>query len=252
MLLTRDESVRSGCCPVPSVPGFSGLQLLTPLSVRAAETGRVILRAMRIYVDVDDVLSETVRSMLVIAAERFGRRRRYDDIREFDLRVSFEFDEETHHRFMQAVHEPAVLRSFDVIPGAIEVLDEWQRAGHEICIVTGRPPTSERVTRDWLEQRGIPFSSLVCVDKYGRHGALHGGASRRLEALATEKYAFAIEDSVTIARFLAGLGTPVALLSRPWNLNADVGDGVFRVADWEQVSACFASHIARRAAPAQA
>lgn len=201
---------------------------------------------VRIYVDIDDVLAETARGLLAVAASRFDRRRSYDDLYEFELRDALGFDAETHRRFMHAAHEPEVLASFELTPGCVEVLEAWQRGGHEICLVTGRPPTCERATREWLERYRIPFASLAFVDKYGRHEALYGVPSFGVDALVSEHYAFAVEDSAPTAHFLASHGTPVALFTRPWNRSAAASGALRRVMDWAGVSAWFEDVLTSR------
>jgi hypothetical protein len=139
---------------------------------------------------------------------------------------------------MDAAHEPEVLLGFHVVDGAVAVLDAWRQARHTVCVVTGRPPTTEQATRRWLEQHGVAHATLSFVDKYGSHGPLYGLASVGLETLAQAHYSFAVEDSLAMARFLAECGTPVALLTRPWNAGTEV-PGAHRCADWTEVERCF-------------
>ena len=49
-----------------------------------------------IYVDLDDVLCETARGFLGLLQREFDRRVAFEDIRDFDLGVSFGLDEIEH------------------------------------------------------------------------------------------------------------------------------------------------------------
>ncbi len=55
-----------------------------------------------------------------------------------------------------------------LVEDARPALERWSRAGYEIHLLTGRPPTTENATRDWLATHAIPHVQLDFVDKYGR------------------------------------------------------------------------------------
>lgn len=64
---------------------------------------------------------------------------------------------------------------------AKEVLEGWRRDGHEVVIVTARMKewfgNPEKVSRDWLEKRHIPYDELVAdipFKEKGKYCAEHG------------------------------------------------------------------------------
>lgn len=64
---------------------------------------------------------------------------------------------------------------------AKEVLEGWRRDGHEVVILTARLKewfgNPEKVSRDWLEKRHIPYDELVAEVPFGEKGrycAEHG------------------------------------------------------------------------------
>ena len=188
-----------------------------------------------IYVDLDDVLCETARGFLGLLRREFDRRVAFEEIRDFDLGVSFGLDEIELERFFERAHDPELLAALVPISESIETLAGWTRAGHEVAVVTGRPTRSREDSRRWLERHRVPHDSLTFVDKYGR-AAIDAGDAVPLAALEPRSYRFAVEDSLATAHYLRErLDIPVLLLDRPWNRGSSAG--ITRCGDWREVRA---------------
>jgi uncharacterized HAD superfamily protein len=204
------------------------------------------VRAGRIYVDLDDVLSETIRPITTLLEQRFGRRVAVEDIVHFDLGRSFELSGDDLAELMRLVHEPEVLASFAPNPGAARALEGWMERGYAVAVVTGRPPSSERASRAWLAAHRIPHTEFACVDKYGRPDwGDSGEPAPALDSLENLDFSLAVEDSLEVAaRLVERFGVPVALMDRPWNrdvagLGAEAARGIVRCRGWDEVSARF-------------
>jgi uncharacterized HAD superfamily protein len=205
---------------------------------------------MRVYVDMDDVLCQTVRSLVDVLHQLFGRRVAIEDIRDFELSVSFDLDRGQWEALMRAAHEPRVLESMHPVFGAREVLREWNAAGCELAVVTGRPPSSAEPSRRWLARHAIPHDRIDFVDKYGRSDWSEQDGHAQpvaLEELAQQGFDLAVEDSRDMAVRLAGeLGVPVALIDQPWNrepiAKTQGGHRVVRCRDWSDVRRHFPFH----------
>ena len=175
--------------------------------------------AKPIYVDMDDVLAETGRTFLKVLQEEFGKQVDWDQIHDYDLGVSLGLDEESLTRFMHAVHRPEVLASVVPMAGSLEALEGWIEQGYEIEVVTGRPSSTEEISRKWLESNEMPHHSLIHVDKYAWEEELLGtSAGVPLIHLADNGYRLVVEDSAEVALHLTEIiDAPVAVLDRPWN-----------------------------------
>jgi uncharacterized HAD superfamily protein len=200
----------------------------------------------KIYVDLDDVLSQTGQTFLDVLEEDFGRRVEFESIVDFDLGHSFEMDAEELERFMHHAHAPEILARMVPIPGAVEVLAAWRAAGYRVEVVTGRPPSAFRASREWLERHRFPHDALRFVDKYGRGGVdpETGVEATPIADLARDGYCLAIEDAAHVGRYLAGeLGIPVILLERPWNRGESLGvvngTRMVRCRDWTEIGERF-------------
>lgn len=204
--------------------------------------------AKQIYVDLDDVLSETGRTFLRVLAEEFGKEVEWDQIHDYDLGVSLGLDEDSLTRFMHAVHRPEVLSTVAPMAGSLAALEMWIEQGYEIEVVTGRPGSTEDVSRKWLKNNGMPHHSLIHVDKYAWEEELLGTSSGvPLVRLAGNGYRLAVEDSAEVAIHLTEiLEAPVVVLDRPWNrrrLDAHPNaDGrIVRCKNWQEIFERFPS-----------
>ena len=202
--------------------------------------------ARRVYVDIDDVVSDTIERLVDLLELRHGRRVDIEDVAHFDLERSFGLDSEEIASLMEEAHSDAVIESLEPTEGAALVLGHWKRGGDRIDFVTGRPPTTHAASRRWLADRGIDHDGLHHLDKWGRWGPV--AAARpivRFEELTDFAFDFAVEDSLdTAVRLVEALDVPVALMDRPWNRSLErvapeVRAKLVRCRGWEQVATAF-------------
>jgi uncharacterized HAD superfamily protein len=192
-----------------------------------------------IYVDLDDVVAETLTTFARLANDLYGKHIRFEDIFSFDLGRSFGLDEHELRRFMEIAHRREVLLE-KVSPNqeALAVLREWVDCGADITIVTGRPVSTYEDTLDWLQRFEVPFHGLCFVRKYGRNDL---GETRRrplhLRRLAKAPFLFSVEDNLKTASYIAlRTNVPVMLLDKPWNRTSDAPDNlIVRCAGWSEV-----------------
>ncbi len=197
-----------------------------------------------VYIDFDDVLCETARAFTGLLEREFGKQVAFEDIHTFNLGQAFDLDEAQIAHLMEAGHQPDFLETLAPVPGALDGLRQWAAEGVAIHIVTGRPARTEPSSRAWLHAYAVPHDALLFVDKYGRN-LMPGGTAPTLtlEALARLDFALAIEDAPHMADHLARhTPWPVAVIERPWNRCATIGNGngrVHRCRDWSEILARF-------------
>ena len=188
-----------------------------------------------IFIDMDDVISETTRCYPALVKEAFGIEIDYEAIADFDLSTSFGLTHAQLAHLFQVVHREEVLMGFSPVPGVVETLGHWQDGGYPIAIVTGRPPETREVSLAWLRQWNIPFDSFDICDKYGRHTPSQG-PSMTLEELQSRPYTLAVEDSLSMGLFLSEtMKVPTFLFNRPWNQNGTMAPAVTRCASWQEI-----------------
>ncbi len=197
----------------------------------------------RIYVDIDDVLSQTIESLIDLLEQIHARRVAVEEVHHFHLEHSFGLSEAEIHAFMERAHADEVIESIEPMPGATEVLSDWAASGHEVTLVTGRPPITNQASRRWLERHAIPHAALHHLDKWSRPSWNHAGLpALRFEEIPELGFDFAVEDSLdTAIRLVDEFEIPVALMDRPWNrdlsgLPGRVREGLHRCVGWDEVA----------------
>ncbi|MGI6479443.1 MAG: 5' nucleotidase, NT5C type [Salinivirgaceae bacterium] len=188
-----------------------------------------------IYVDCDDVISESTSSYIEIIKREFGIDRCFEDIKSFDLKESFGLTQEQYDHFFEIIHSHEELIKFKPVEGAIETMNEWAKKGNKIGIVTGRLTTAYDSTIEWLANNKVPYNDFIIVDKYNRP-SMDKTIAKPLEYLRSLKIDFAIEDSLSTANYLAEhLNIKVALMDRPWNRNGYINKNIIRVFNWKEI-----------------
>jgi uncharacterized HAD superfamily protein len=175
--------------------------------------------AGQIYVDLDDVIAQTIRALVALLERHFARRVEIEDVVHFDLGRSFGLAPDELVEFMRLVHQPQVLAALEPNPGATPALASWIERGYAVAVMTGRPPSAAPASRRWLREHRIPHTSFACIDKYDREDwAGPAGRALGLDEVADLGFALAVEDSLEVAALLVErCGIPVALMDRPWN-----------------------------------
>ena len=194
---------------------------------------------MKIYIDFDDVICETARYLKQIANELFGMNVPYDQIEFFNLMKSFHLNEEQYDQMMEVAHRPEKLLAYEETAGAVETINQWVDAGHDVKIITGRPFNVYEPSHLWLDQHGLNRVPLYCVDKYGRENTIKNSTfNMTLDQLYSMEFDFVIEDSPLAFEHVLHFGDcKVAVFNRPWNKQAELPNVNFvRCAGWGEIN----------------
>ena len=191
---------------------------------------------MKFYIDFDDCLCETGRAFAVLAAELFGKQVPYEEMKHFNLRDSFDLTEAQYAELLG--HEPELLADLEETPGASEVINEWIGSGHEVSIITGRPFSTYKASRAWLDRHGLRDARLYYLDKYGRgNGQTESRFILRPDDYFRMTFDYAVEDSPNAFRFFDHLpALKVLVFDRPWNRRAGFpNDNYRRCFSWKEI-----------------
>lgn len=188
-----------------------------------------------IYVDIDDVLANTSRSLINIAEKEFHNKIPFEKFTSFDLKVSFNLSQDEYEYFLEMAHKPNEILGMEPVHEAIEALQHWAASGYEISIVTGRPTATYETTQEWLAVHEVPYDHFFIVDKYARQG-MDNKIALSMQALSEMKFCFAVEDSYDMAVYLAeSMDTKVFLYDRPWNRFPKLNKKINRFRSWEEL-----------------
>ncbi len=184
---------------------------------------------MKIGIDLDDVLADSLPHYVQALNRRFGLT---IDLVEAAWRIFDRFPQiprREAHTFFSELIEEGFFSSRPLLPGAREAVESLAEEGHRLFIVTGRAARDAATTREWLEQVGLlrHFNAVVHngMELVSRYKA---GAATRLQL------DLFIEDELEVATAVAETAIPVLLFDRPWNQGA-LPDTMQRVRSWNEV-----------------
>lgn len=126
---------------------------------------------MRIAVDIDDTLNAVDR--VRYAGEYIRRKNLPFRLVDENAHMLDKVYDWSHDDVLEFVHDGGITAFTDAPArkGAREVLERWRAAGIEVIVLTSRVAewfgNPEKLSRDWLEKRHIPYDGLVasCADK---------------------------------------------------------------------------------------
>ena len=183
---------------------------------------------MKIGIDIDDVLADSLPHYTRAFNQRFGLQ---IDLADSAWRIFDRFpwiSRQEAHDFFSGLIEAGFFSSRPLMPGAKEAVESLAEDGHRLFIITGRAPQDEAVTRRWLTHAGLlsRFEAVIhkAREPVGRHKS--GAASE----LHLDVF---IEDELAVAIAVAETAIPVLLFDHPWNQGVLPGN-VCRVRSWAE------------------
>lgn len=192
-----------------------------------------MLYAMKIAIDIDDVLVEFVPSLARWYNDKFGTNLKKEDF------YTFAFHEiwgGTHLESVGKVRkflDSGIIKDLNVIEGAAEVLKELDNKGHELHIVTSRFPDLHEDTLIWLDRH---FKGIFKEVHFG-----HNKISKQKDSLSKAERCkqldidLLIDDLPEHALECAKKGIRVLLFDAPWNQDIKENKKIKRVCGWGDV-----------------
>lgn len=168
---------------------------------------------LRIALDVDGVLADTMRTWISLWNRSSDRKLSYEDLSEWDFwrRLGISSGE-----FMRLMNEAWRLwrRIPETEPNLSEKVSRLKSLG-KLDILTARPRGTEKYTLKWLEAHRIPYDDYVWIE------------SSRLKA--SLDYDAFIDDSPLIVDGCVIRRRLLLLYDRPWNRRVPEGRHVRRI-----------------------
>jgi len=183
---------------------------------------------MKIGIDIDDVLADSLPHYTRAFNQRFGLQ---IDLADAAWRIFDRFPRISRQEaqdFFSGLIEAGFFSSRPLLPGAKDAVESLAEDGHRLFIITGRAPQDEAITRSWLTHVGLlsHFEAVVhkAREPVGRHKS--GAAS----GLQLDVF---VEDELAVATAVAETAIPVLLYDQPWNRGV-LPDNVRRVRSWTE------------------
>lgn len=184
---------------------------------------------LRIGVDVDDVLVESLPGYLQAFRSHFGRDVKIEDAAWEIFPRYPEISVGEIWRFFAKLEETDFLGTRPVYPEAPDAMRALARAGHRLVVVTGRLLEHRHHTQRLLESAGI---AEVFEDLVHRDGET--AAEYKPRVIRERRLDLLIDDELHVAVAAARVPVPVLLFDRPWN-QGELPGGITRVTTWAQI-----------------
>lgn len=176
---------------------------------------------MRIAIDIDSTLHHYWDVLSEAARRRFGIELPYEE--QFTWGITRLKPEQLEVCIAETHGERQILAGRPY-PGAVEAVNRWKAAGHDVLITSARTPAAHDATLRWLREIGLEHDGLhCCMDKVDRCRALGVG--------------LLIDDSPENIRAAIEAGLRAATILHPWNEDVVAEEGVPAARDWPALAA---------------
>lgn len=185
---------------------------------------------MVIWVDCDDVLSQTI-DFLLNSPYFTARNIKIWDITSYNLYEISSLGlsyQQAVKVFGDMFSSPDYLK-MKPVDGAKEWLERLKKGDNKLILITGRSDIRREKTIEWLERYWLDL-----FDDYIFANENTDQAKSKSEICLENGVELMIEDRISICQELAGVGIPSFLIDCPWN-QWEVEDLIRRVKSWNEI-----------------
>lgn len=126
-----------------------------------------------------------------------------------------------------------IYREAEPVLGAIEILNEWQRRGHQLWFVTARPKFLRRTTRNWFERNDLGWAKKRILFRSSFT------SDRKIFKVQETKrlglHIFIEDHAETMVLIQSGFMMAKIMMSYFWNEAEDAGSQILRVNSWWEI-----------------
>lgn len=171
-----------------------------------------------IAVDCDEVLVESVQSLISYANDKYNYNRHYDEVKDYFLSRNSNFaisDTEAIQLFDEYFASDVAKNTLPVV-WAYEKLSYWKKLWYELVVITARNQKAEQLTTYQINKH-YPnlFSDIRFVSHYTEQ---HIPKSQVCQNIWTS---LLIEDNIDYCLDVVACGIPCILIEKPWNISRD-------------------------------
>jgi uncharacterized HAD superfamily protein len=187
---------------------------------------------MRIGIDIDNVIAETVPVVLPEINHTFGSTLKCKDVYMYDFHAILgisEFDMENKFWKKRKLIEKLFMQAKPV-RGAQNAINKLSK-NNEIILVTDRPQEYMNITKKWLDKWHMPYNEI-------RH-MVSGIRGKHTYAEFRKNHGFGfdvfIDDKLEEVILIAEYCPLVFLYKRPWNATKNINNSFICVNNWEEI-----------------
>jgi uncharacterized protein len=183
---------------------------------------------VRIAIDIDSTLHHHWPLVAAAARRRFGVVLPYEE--QFPA-TAVRLSDEQLRACIEDTHSDAAIAGARPYPDAVETVNGWYGAGHEIHVTSHRAERSVAATRRWLDDIGLRHHALYCGDD-------------KLAYCRRPGIGVLVDDTPSTLLGAVAAGMVAATLRHPWNEHLrEQAPDVILAADWRELARALAPVI---------
>lgn len=188
---------------------------------------------MKIGIDLDDVVVDTLPSFVKFYNKRYGTSFRREDVTSYHIwEVGFGKTKQEAVKLFDEFYESPEFDDMSLVEGAHKgVLELARLSDCRLPIVTSRPLLYKPKTDSLIARTFHEISLPVYHAKDFHYGVNHTKA----EICQSLKLDYYIEDCLAYAEDCAERGIHVFLLDKPWNQNDSLHPLITKVNNWQEI-----------------
>ena len=187
---------------------------------------------MKIGIDLDEVLFDTIAAMIIFHNKIYKTNLRKEDFRSYHFKDVWGGTQTEAVEKVSKFYPTNYFKNLQPILGAIEGIKKLVKLG-ELHIVTSRPEklTLSQTMKSLNVHFSHQFTSVHFTNYYTEYGELKAKADVCLEQGIT----ILVDDSLNYAQECAEKGIKVLLLDKPYNQSSNLPKNVTRVFSWKEI-----------------
>lgn len=191
---------------------------------------------MRIGIDFDDVVADSMRAIATLHNKKYGTNFKKDDAFSYKVNEVWGGTKEEWREKLDAFLSTDHLMDLDPMAGSLLGIDALKKQGHELYIVTARGEGDIPATERWIERhfpnvfKDVHYCGLIAGIRITKE------TTRRTKSQVCNEHGIElmIDDNPDFAKECAAEGVKVMLFDQPWN-RGELPPGVERVYSWDEI-----------------
>jgi len=184
----------------------------------------------KIGIDIDEVVVEFVNPYLKIYNQKYNRKKRFEDINNFDLWIPLGITKEDAFEITYKFYDSEDFDNIPFVNGAREGIKRLTK-DNELFFITSRPLKIKEKTEQFFRKNfpELNYEIIFSGDIWGSQEKKKPVICKRL---CIENI---IEDNINYAFDCAKSGIITYLLNKPWNQNGNLPKNIIRVKSWNEI-----------------
>lgn len=189
---------------------------------------------MKIGIDVDDVLAESMGHLVDFHNQKNGNDLKFEDVFSFNLSGvwNMETKEEMFNHILDFYKSP-FFKKIEPFSNTKEIIFKLSKT-NQLAAITGRPTIIKNETILWLEKF---YPNCFSEIHFSNHFPGEDKNLSKADFCLENGYELLIEDSGEFALECAQKGIKVFLFNKPWNKGFTLHANIIPVNTWEEIVA---------------